>query len=71
MLTLHITQLSKPDGEHLSASLHARVHPLEKSAWVKKAKPRKLAEWVRDTLNQAAGFDLEEALKKSQPKRPK
>lgn len=48
---------AKPEAERLRAQLIVRVHPVEKSAWVKAARPGKLADWVRDTLNDRAGLD--------------
>lgn len=48
---------AKPLGEALRAQLQLRVHPVEKSAWVRAARPGKLSDWVRDRLNQAANLD--------------
>lgn len=48
---------AKPEAEKLRATLHIRVHPVEKSTWVRAARPGKLADWVRDTLNAKAGLD--------------
>ena len=46
---------AKTPGQTLSAQLQCRVHPREKSAWVRAARPGKLSDWVRETLNTAAG----------------
>lgn len=36
-------------------TLHIACTPREKAGWVKSAKPGKLADWVRETLNKSAG----------------
>ena len=38
-----------------SSRLEIRCTPQEKAAWVHAAKGKKLAEWVTDALNDAAG----------------
>lgn len=46
---------AKAEGEHLSAVLLVRCHPDEKSAYVNAACGKKLAAWVRATLNARVG----------------
>ena len=43
----------KPDDEKLSSFLHCRVHPLDKSNWVRQAQieNKKLCTWVTEKLN--------------------
>ena len=50
---------AKPDGAKLSATVQLRTHPREKSAWVRAARPGKLTDWIRRTLNEAAGHSPE------------
>jgi hypothetical protein len=56
---------AKDDADKLSAHLNMRVHPREKAAWERaagRAKRGTAAEWIRATLNAAAGFDAERVL---------
>ncbi|MES2367040.1 MAG: hypothetical protein V4563_14285 [Pseudomonadota bacterium] len=43
-------------GETAGAHVHIRTTLDRKNAWVKAAKPRKLSEWVTETVDQAAGY---------------
>lgn len=47
---------AKYEAENLASHLHVRVAKSEKAAWVHAAGGLKLGEWVRRTLNEAAGF---------------
>lgn len=49
---------AKDDG--FDAQINIRCQTGEKNAWVKAAKPGKLALWIRATLNQAAGVPAPE-----------
>jgi hypothetical protein len=49
-------------SEPADGHLHMRVTMARKNAWVRAAKPKKLAEWVTEILDEAAkaaGFDAE------------
>ena len=45
-------QKQKPDKR---AFVRLEVSAQEKNAWIRTAKPQKLAEWIADTLNRESG----------------
>ena len=46
-------------GEAAVGHLHIRTTLQRKSAWVRAARPRPLAEWVTEQLDRAAGYTPE------------
>jgi len=51
----HAARNPDPEAENMTAKILFECYPEEKNAWVRAAKPAKLAAWIRHQLNTATG----------------
>ena len=51
----HAARNPDPEAENMTARILFECYPEEKNAWVRAAKPAKLAAWIRQQLNTATG----------------